>query len=80
MRLDIDAKAGGSVYDDWVKRSPQNTSLRGIVNGPSCSTASMFQRPGMGSGDVIHRDDATGNTKGRWRENIIYDRWHMKCL
>jgi hypothetical protein len=35
MQWDVDAQYGGSVYDDWMKGSPQETSLHGIVNGPS---------------------------------------------
>jgi hypothetical protein len=34
----------------------------------------------MGSGDVVHRDDAMSDTKGRLQENVTYDRWHMKHL
>jgi hypothetical protein len=43
MRQDADGQPDGLVYDDWVKCSPQNTLLRGIVKGPSCPADSMFQ-------------------------------------
>jgi hypothetical protein len=32
MRRGAHAQYDGSVYDDWVKCSPQNMSLRGVVN------------------------------------------------
>jgi hypothetical protein len=54
----------GSVYDDWMKDSPQETSLHILdVNGSSCPVYTIFQRPGCGSGGVIHINDALGNMK-----------------
>jgi hypothetical protein len=64
MRRDADAQYGGSVYDDWMKGSPQETSLHDVVNGPSCPAYAIFQQPGWGSGGVIHINDATGDTEG----------------
>jgi hypothetical protein len=64
MRWDIDAQYGSSLYDDWMKGSPQEISLHGIVNGPTCPAYTIFQRPGWGSGGVVHINDATGDTKG----------------
>jgi hypothetical protein len=43
MRWDAYTHLRGLVYNDWVKRSPHNTSLCGVVNGPSCPADSMFQ-------------------------------------
>jgi hypothetical protein len=60
----IDAQYGGSVYDDWMKGSTQETSLHIlVVNRSSCPTYAIFQRPGWGSGGIIHIYDATGNRK-----------------
>jgi hypothetical protein len=64
-RWDLNTQYGGSVYDEWMKGSPQETSLCGIVNGPSCPAYTIFQRSGWGSGGVVHINDATGDTKGR---------------
>jgi hypothetical protein len=42
MRWDADAQYGGSVYDDLMKGSPQESSLRGIVNGLTCPRIQCF--------------------------------------
>jgi hypothetical protein len=48
-----------------MKGSPQETSLHGVVYGPSYPAYTIFHRPGWGSGGVVHINDATGNMKGR---------------
>jgi hypothetical protein len=66
MRFDdVDAQYGGSVNDVWMKGSPQETSLCGIVIVLICSVYAIFQRTGWGSGGVVHINDATSDTKGR---------------
>jgi hypothetical protein len=64
IRRDVDAHYDGLVYDDWMKGSPQETSLDIlVVNGSFCPTYAIFQRLGWGSGGVVHINDATGNMK-----------------
>jgi hypothetical protein len=62
---DTDAQYGGSFYVDWMKGSPQGTSLRGDVILPSYPRTQYFNDLDGGSGGVVHIDDATGDTKGR---------------
>jgi hypothetical protein len=42
-RDDTDAQYDDLVYDDWMKGSPQETSLHGVVTGPSCPMYAIFQ-------------------------------------
>jgi hypothetical protein len=43
MRHDADVQYGGSVYDVWMKGSPEKASLHDIVNGPFCPADALFQ-------------------------------------
>jgi hypothetical protein len=74
MRRGIDAQYDGSVYDDWMKGCPQETSLRGIVNEPTYPAYAIFQRPGWGSGGVVHINNEMGDMKGCMLLKVFYDR------